>query len=347
MSNELANLQNELTIERQKTQIMKLQYELQEVQAKKASRLDDSLFAPALYQHYQNVAVTLSKSGVIPNSYRGKPEDIFVAMAMGYQLGFPVEQSLQDIAVINGRPCLWGDGLLSLALNHPECESITEEPIMRNGAVYGFTCEVCRKGHDAHIQQFTMADAERAGLLKKQGPWQQFPARMLQMRARSFAIRDKFADALRGLRIAEIEEDDKSFIEGEFNRENDKPQHTQTQKLKARLGIKEQEDEAIYTDVQQNTNEVSTVVDNAPAKANSKASPVTQKIEAGEDAIRVHNTGSDDEPITDEQLQEIQQLLEKKGFDESRLKKALEYFKVSKLENLSDAKARLFMLKLG
>ena len=87
---------------------MDLKFQLEKIQAKKASRLEDSLFSPMLFPHYQKVAETLSKSGVIPNAYRGKPEDVFVAIAMGYQLGFPVEQSLQDIAVINGRPCLWG-----------------------------------------------------------------------------------------------------------------------------------------------------------------------------------------------------------------------------------------------
>jgi len=138
MSNELAVLQNELTVARQQNEIMQLRFELQKAQAQKTSRLEDSLFAPALYPHYQKVAETLAKSSVIPTIYRNKPEDIFVAMAMGYQLGFPVEQSLQDIAVINGRPCLWGDGLLSLALNDPECQSIKEDPLRNpKGEVIG------------------------------------------------------------------------------------------------------------------------------------------------------------------------------------------------------------------
>ncbi len=231
MTTELQVLQNELTIERQKAEILDLKFKLQKTQAEKASRLDDSLFAPALYEHYQKVAVTLSKSGVIPNAYRGKPEDIFVAMAMGYQLGFPVEQSLQDIAVINGRPCLWGDGLLSLCLNHPDCQGIDEQPIYKGEIVIGYSCTVKRKGHGAHTHTFTMQDAEKAGLLKKQGVWQQYPERMCQMRARSLALRDKFADALRGLRIAEVEQDDARVIDAEVVSSSD----SQTHKLKETL----------------------------------------------------------------------------------------------------------------
>ncbi len=245
MSTELVELKHELMIERQKSEILELRYQLQKTQAEKASRLDDSLLSPHLYEHYQKVAVMLSKSGVIPNAYRGKAEDIFVAMAMGYQLGFPIEQSLQDIAVVNGRPCLWGDGLLSLALNHADCQSIDEEPIRdeRTGTVIGYRCTVIRKGHKPHTKQFTLQDAEVAGLLTRGTVWKSYPERMLQMRARSYAIRDKFADALRGLRVAEIEQEDARIIDAEITIV---PQgETQTEKLKSALKARSEEKEPI------------------------------------------------------------------------------------------------------
>ena len=233
MNTDLAVLQNELTVARQQNEILQLRFELERAQAQKVSRLEDSLFAPALYEHYQKVANALAKSSVVPTIYRNKPEDIFVAMAMGYQLGFPVEQSLQDIAVINGRPCLWGDGLLSLALNHPECQSITEEPIRNpKGEIIGYQCTVVRRGHTPHAKQFTLQDASIAGLLSRGTVWKAYPERMLQMRARSYAIRDKFADALRGLRIYEIEEEDSRIIEAEVSTPTGE---TQVEKLKSIL----------------------------------------------------------------------------------------------------------------
>jgi len=328
MTTELQTMQNELTIARQQNEIMELKFKLQKTQAEKASRLDDSLFSPALYEHYQKVALTLSKSGVVPTIYRGKPEDIFVAMAMGYQLGFPVEQSLQDIAVINGRPCLWGDGLLSLCLNHPDCEGIDEQPIIQKDAVVGYRCTVKRRGHQEHTQVFTMQDAERAGLLKKGGVWNQYTSRMLQMRARSLALRDKFADALRGLRIAEIEDEDSKVIDAEVITVN---ATTQTAKLKDILKSKVNQESGHLTNPE-------------PAQVSDEKAP-TQSHENQEK--KVHNTGTDDEPASEEQQNEIHFLMTEKGFDESRKKKALDYFKVKSLTELTDAQARVFLIQLG
>jgi hypothetical protein len=48
-----------------------------------------------------------------------------------------------------------------------------------------------------------VAEAKKAGLWGKGGPWTQYPRRMLQMRARGFALRDAFPDVLRGLVTAE------------------------------------------------------------------------------------------------------------------------------------------------
>ena len=44
-------------------------------------------------------------------------------------------------------------------------------------------------------------------LIDKKGPWQQYPYRMLQMRARSWGLRDGFADALKGMQVREEIED--------------------------------------------------------------------------------------------------------------------------------------------
>ena len=111
-------------------------------------------------------------------------------------------RKLQNIAVINGRPCVWGDALPALAQNHPAWggmeESFDDETMTA-------TCTVWRKGGPRHSQSFSRADAEDAGLWGKRGnngqptPWITYPKRMLQLRARGFALRNQFADALAGL----------------------------------------------------------------------------------------------------------------------------------------------------
>lgn len=317
MTNEIATQQQkslELINAQQEVEIMKLRFELQKLQAQKSSRLDDSLYAPALFGHYRMVAETLSKSSMIPNSYKGKPDDIFVAMAMGYQLGFPVEQSLQDIAVINGRPCVWGDGLLALAINHPDFEDIKEEPIYNKNVVTGYVCTVIRKGHIPHSKTFTIQDAEHAGLLKKGGAWASYPERMLQLRARSFALRDKFADALRGLRVAELEKEDSRIIEGEviqFEKHN-----TQVEKLKSIIN-------------------------------NNQSNESEKTIESESKKVKKEEIKDDGSPITDDDILEIQRLMHEKNFDDVRKLKAMDYFKVTKLVDLTNAQAKVFLLQLS
>jgi phage recombination protein Bet len=62
---------------------------------------------------------------------------------------------------------------------------------------------------------------------------------------------------------------------------------------------------------------------------------------------KVYNTGRDDVPISDEQMDEISCLMIEKEFSQERIKKALEYHKVTELDQLTDAQARIFLVQLG
>ena len=151
-----------------------------------------------------NMATMLARSEMVPKSYRNRPEDVLVAMMLGSELGLNPIQALQNIAVINGRPCVWGDALPALAQNHPAWGGMEES---FDDATMTATCTVWRKDGPRHSQSFGKADAEKAGLWGKQGPWQSYPKRMLALRARGFALRNQFADALAGL-ITREEADD-------------------------------------------------------------------------------------------------------------------------------------------
>jgi len=66
------------------------------------------------------------------------------------------------------------------------------------------TCSVKRRGSSKPcVRTFSLAEATKAGLIAKGGTWAAYPKRMLQMRARSWALRDEFTDVLRGMPIAE------------------------------------------------------------------------------------------------------------------------------------------------
>jgi len=162
--------------------------------------------APRNLDEAMKYAELLSKSSFVPKDFKGKPGDILVAVQMGAEMGLPPIQSLQNIAVINGRPSVWGDSALAICQNHPKYESI-EESIKGTGDSMFAECIVKRKGEADCKVTFSIQDAKKAGLWGRQGPWSTYPKRMLQMRARGFALRDKFSDALKGMITREEAED--------------------------------------------------------------------------------------------------------------------------------------------
>ena len=145
----------------------------------------------------------VAKSGLAPKGIE-TAEAILVAIQMGAEVGLTPMASLQNIAVINGRPSLWGDAMLAVCrASGVFDEKVFEEIVSPDRA----SCTVCRIGGKPITRTFTMDEAKKAGLATKSGPWQQYPQRMLQMRARSFALRDGFSDYLRGIRSIEEERD--------------------------------------------------------------------------------------------------------------------------------------------
>ncbi len=147
------------------------------------------------------LATMMAQSPFVPNEFRGQKEHVFLAMAVGADLGLSPFQSLQNIAIINGRTCIWGDTLLAVVKNYSDFEDI-QERITHHVA----TCTVKRKHQSPHTVTFSEEDAKRAGLWGR-NVWAKYPKRMLQMRARAFALRDVFPDALRGLQVREEVED--------------------------------------------------------------------------------------------------------------------------------------------
>lgn len=146
----------------------------------------------------------LAASGLAPRGI-DKPEQIMVAIMAGAELGLAPFQAVQSFAVVNGRPTLWGDGLVAVVrARGVRIKEWTEGEGDRRVAY----CTVTRPDTGEEItRSFSVDDAKKAGLWGKQGPWQQYPQRMLPMRARAWALRDGCADMLRGIQIREEVED--------------------------------------------------------------------------------------------------------------------------------------------
>lgn len=190
---------------------------------------------PSSLAEAMEFAGMMSKSSIVPKDYQNNPGNILVAIQWGMEIGLQPLQSMQSIAVINGRPSIWGDAMLALVRSSGLLEAINEE-VTDTKAV----CTIKRRGEQEVVREFSMQDAKQAGLSGKQGPWAQYPKRMLQMRARAFAMRDVFPDVLRGVHVAEEAQDMSERDMGAADVVGEVPTASRTSALKAKLLSKQE-----------------------------------------------------------------------------------------------------------
>lgn len=164
-------------------------------------------FAPQTMTEAIEFSGMLAKSQMVPKAYQNKPEDVLVAVQWGFELGLAPLQALQNIACINGKPSVYGDAAMALVQNSPVCEDIKEYFENEGTSNPVAVCVAKRKNRSEVVCKYSVEDAKRAGLWNKSGPWTQYPKRMLQMRARGFALRDAFPDVLKGLITVEEAQD--------------------------------------------------------------------------------------------------------------------------------------------
>jgi hypothetical protein len=163
--------------------------------------LDDAMRAAEL----------MSKSGLVPQAFRGKPADILVAMQWGAEMGIQPMQAINSISVIQGKPSIYGDLGKALIMRRTGIDlldytnEVTGDAMQRHA-----TCKIERANPNGKPlvceRSFSMEDAKRASLLGK-GPWLTYPDRMLTWRAFWLCARDIYADVLGGIQGGEEMED--------------------------------------------------------------------------------------------------------------------------------------------
>lgn len=156
---------------------------------------------PKTFEEAERFAKLMADSDMVPTAYKGKPGNVLVAVQMGAELGIKPLQSLQNIAVINGKPSIYGD-LGTAILRAAGCE-IALDDIQVIKTNKRARCIITRPGGEKIERTFGQDDAERAGLWGKAGPWTTYTWRQMGWRAFWFAARDGAADFLKGLRGAE------------------------------------------------------------------------------------------------------------------------------------------------
>lgn len=146
--------------------------------------------------------------GGMSNKHMNKAEHLAARIIAGMEVGLSAVQSVNWIAIINGRAVIWGDAALALVRASMVLDGDITERWEGEGDERVAVCITKRRGAaEPRETRFSVADAKRAKLWGKEGPWTEYPDRQLMWRARGWNLRDNFNDVLCGLGIAEEELD--------------------------------------------------------------------------------------------------------------------------------------------
>lgn len=155
------------------------------------------MFVPKDLTELMKYADMVAGSPFVPKGYAGNGGACLVAMQFGAELGLPPLQALQNIAVINGKPGIYGD--LGKALLYSKGFKIEERDSKETQAKGEAWCKVTRPTGEVTERTFSLDMAKTAKLWGKEGPWSTYPYRQMGWRAFWFAARDAGADVLKGI----------------------------------------------------------------------------------------------------------------------------------------------------
>lgn len=166
------------------------------------------------FEEAMTIAKMLAGSKLVPQQYQGHPEDVLIACSWGESLGLKPLSALNAIAVVNGRPQLFGDALKALIMKH----GTIEEQWDNENDVWTMTAH--RKGFPDVTWSYGYNDAIAAGHVscnpqsntfglgaRRSEAWVKYTKRMCQLKCRNFVIRDAFPDVIQGIDIEGSDDD--------------------------------------------------------------------------------------------------------------------------------------------
>lgn len=160
------------------------------------------------FQDQYRLAKCYFESRLMPKAL-DSTEKVLVAIQLCHELGLPPMASIGKVCVINGSPSVFGELPLALVRRSGLLRSIEETCYIDEeiaGQRLNYACCIARRVGGEEVKRFfSVDDARVAGLWGKAGPWKLYPKRMLQMRARSWALKDLFPDVLMGVSILEYD----------------------------------------------------------------------------------------------------------------------------------------------
>lgn len=188
---------------------------------------------PSTWQMIESIAPAMHTSRLFGVN---SPQQAMAIMLKGYELGLSLTAAFEFIQVVQGKPTLSPRGALALILQHPELDSIKIEDKPNACSVW-----MKRKNGFEYTLEFSMADAEKAGVIKPDSGWSKYPQNMLRWRAVGFCADVVFPDVIGGSRRAdELGANitpDGDVIEGNWQIYTEQPQANLLDDLIAQYGV--------------------------------------------------------------------------------------------------------------
>lgn len=172
--------------------------------------------APQNLEDAYRLATRLANSGLVPREMQGNPDSVLAAMLLANELGVGPMAGLTNIAVVNGRAYVWGELLTGLVWQSGLCEKL-DVKLEGSGANAVAVATGKRKGQEQEVvRRFSMQQAIDAKLAgphaDARSAWAKYPTDMLQNRALNRVIKFLWPDVVKGLRMRELQNDEKDEI---------------------------------------------------------------------------------------------------------------------------------------
>lgn len=184
-------------------------------------------FTPKSITEAMEISKVIASSELCPENYLWKRVNgqkvaiqnpaamILQAVMMGARFGFDPFQAVRVIAVINGRPMMWGQGCAAVVISSPHCESLRMPSAEEIKAQHKAVVIAKRKGQPEVVGTFDDEDAKMMHLDEKDTYVKDWPD-MYLWRAFHRAVKVLFSDVLMGLVPREIGDDYKT-VDAEYS----------------------------------------------------------------------------------------------------------------------------------
>lgn len=131
-----------------------------------------------------------------------KVEEAEIKLLTAWENGLPLTSAFQAVHIINGVPTLSPKAVWARIIVHPEFGGFKEERLEVDNKFFGYRLTLLRKSGVQATRQFTLVDAKRAGLDKKDN-WVAYPENMCFWRSLGFVQDVVFADVTLGMSRAD------------------------------------------------------------------------------------------------------------------------------------------------